>query len=296
MALGAVFPTYDIGADPVAIRDFAQAAEDLGYERLVAYDHVLGFEQSGRAEPGAAGVYDETVQFHEPLTLFAHLAAVTRRIRLQTGVVILPLREAALVAKQVAEVAILSAGRLELGVGLGSVPVEYEALGVDRAHRGARLEEQISLMRRLWSEPVVDFSGAFHRIDRGAMLPRPPSRVPVLIGGVSERAYERAIRIGDGFVLMASQASCHESARRLRDLLAASGRPPSEFRMHAMIDLGLGPDAIRVELEGWRAEGVGSVSVRAADRDAAIFGVPQLGLKSPAEHIAALERFAEIAA
>ena len=295
-SIGAVFPGYDIGTDALAIRDFAQAAEDLGFERIVAYDHVLSFQQSGRADEVEAGFYDETVEFHEPLTLFAHLAAVTERISFLSGILMLPQRQTALVAKQAAEVAILSGSRLELGVGLGSTPVEFDAMGVPRGRRGARLDEQIALLRELWTQPLVDFDGKFHRVDRGAMRPSPAAPVPILIGGGSEAAFERAVRIGDGFVLMASLPPFRAGAARLIELLEAAGRPREDFAIHTMIDFGLGPEAIATELEAWTALGVDSISVRASDRDSRIFGAPRLGYTSPAQYIEALAAFAEIAA
>lgn len=292
IALGAIFPGYDIGADPSAIRAYAQAAEELGYERIVAYDHVLGFEGADQAE---RGFYEETVEFHEPLTLFSFFAALTERIRLTTGILILPTRPTALVAKQAAEVAILSGSRLELGVGLGSTPVEFEALGAELKRRGARMEEQVELLRALWSEPLVDFAGEFHRIDRGAMLPKPPAAIPILMGGASEAAYRRAARLADGFILMASNQPFYEGAARLAEIVAEAGRSLDDFAVHAIVDLGIGEAAAAAEIDRWRELGAASVCLRTSDRDAALFGAPALGLRTAAEHIAALERFAALA-
>jgi probable F420-dependent oxidoreductase len=292
IALGAIFPGYEVGSDPSAIRDYAQAAEELGYERMVAYDHVLGFEG---ADQGERGFYEETVEFHEPLTLFSYLAALTERIRFTTGILILPTRPTALVAKQAAEVAILSGSRLELGVGLGSTPVEYEALGADIARRGARIEEQVELLRALWHDPLVDFAGDFHRIDRGAMLPKPPGAIPILMGGASEAAYRRAARVADGFILMASSRPFHEGAERLAELVVEAGRSLDDFAVHAVVDLGIGESAAAEEIVRWRQFGAASVCVRTSDRDASLFGAPTAGLRTPAEHIAALERFATLA-
>src|ERR687893_2368452 len=124
--VGVTFPQAEIGADPKAIRDYAQAAEDLGYEHLLAYDHVLGADPSNRE--GWRG-YTHRTMFHEPLTLFSFLAAITQRLELVSGVIVLPQRQSALVAKQAAEVDVLSGGRRRLGVGMGWNAVEYEALG-----------------------------------------------------------------------------------------------------------------------------------------------------------------------
>jgi probable F420-dependent oxidoreductase len=288
---GVVFPGHELGSDPVAIRDFVQAADDLGYERLIAYDHVLGFQGADRKD---RGFYEETFEFHEPLTLFSHLAAVTSRLRFTTGILVLPMRQTVLVAKQAAEVAILSGSRLDLGVGLGSAPAEFEAMGVTRRRRGARIDEQIELLRELWSHPLVDFDGDFHRVDRAAMLPRPPQPIPILVGGWGEPAYRRAVRLADGFVLGASGPQFHHAARSIRDLLAEAGRPPAEFALHSMIDFGLGPGRLEKELDLWARDRAASVSLRTTDRDAVMFGAPRPGFRTPGQHIGALEQFATL--
>src|SRR5438270_5699612 len=169
MRLGVVFPQTEIGSDPSVIRDYAQAAESAGYDHLLVFDHVLGgklerFDKLGRRPP-----YTDESPFHEVFVLFGYLGACTRRLELVTGIVILPQRQTALVAKQAATVDVLSGGRLRLGVGIGWNPVEYEALGADFHTRGARLTEQITVLRRLWTEPVVDFQGKQHRIDRAGL-------------------------------------------------------------------------------------------------------------------------------
>ena len=172
MDLGAVFPTTQIGNDPAVIRDFAQTAEGLGYRRLITYDHVLGAVHADR-DPPLPGPYTQDDPFHEPLVLFGFLAACTTVIELEAAVLVLPQRQTALVAKQAAEVDVLSAGRLVLAVGTGWNFVEYESLGMPFAARGRRLDEQVDLLRRLWREPVLDYRGEFHRIDRAGILPRP---------------------------------------------------------------------------------------------------------------------------
>jgi len=198
LELGAVLPTCEIGNDPDAIRDFAQTAEGLGYSHLLIYDHVLGAAHEDR-DPPLTGPYTEADAFHEPMVLLGYLAAVTSRIELATGVLILSQRQTALVAKQAAELAILSRGRFRLGVGSGWNPVEYESLGVPFEGRGERLEAQVDLMRRLWSEPLLDHEDAFHRIDRASILPRPERPIPIWFGGMGKRPISRAARIGDGF-------------------------------------------------------------------------------------------------
>src|SRR5207342_3061716 len=166
---------------------------------LLAYDHVLGAVHAGRTRP-LTGPYTERDPFHDPFVMFAFLAGQTERIGFATGILILPQRQTALVARQAADVDLLSGGRLRLGVGVGWSPVEYEALGQDFRTRGARQEEQIELLRRLFTEPVVDFSGRFDRVDRAALLPKPARPIPIWLGGSSEAAYDRAARLADGFI------------------------------------------------------------------------------------------------
>jgi probable F420-dependent oxidoreductase len=177
MQIGVVYPRIELGGDPSAVRRIGQAVEDLGLDHLLAYDHVLGAVHTDRS-PQLTGVYTEHDPFHDPFVMFAYLAGITERIGFATGILVLPQRQTALVARQSADVDLLSGGRLRLGVGVGWSHVEYEALGQDFRTRGARQEEQIELLRRLWTEPVVDFSGRFDRVDRAALVPKParPSR------------------------------------------------------------------------------------------------------------------------
>ena len=183
MDLGAVFPTTQIGTDPAVIRDFAQTAEGLGYRRLLVYDHVLGAVHADRTPP-LTGPYTERDQFHEPLVLLGYLAACTSTIELAVAVLVLPQRPTALVAKQAAEVDVLSRGRLVLAVGTGWNYVEYESLGASFEARGRRLDEQVVVLRALWREPVVDFRGEFHLIDRAGLAPRPVrGDIPLWVGG-----------------------------------------------------------------------------------------------------------------
>ena len=198
MRLGAVFPTSDIGSDPGAVRDFAQGVEALGLTRLVTYDHVLGAEHADR-EPKLWGPYTERDAFHEPFVLFGYLAACTRTIELEVGVLVLPQRQTALVAKQAAEVAVLSGGRLRLGIGTGWNWVEYDSLGTEFGTRGARMTEQVEVLRRLWAEPVVTFEGRFHRIERAGILPRPAQTIPIWFGGSAEAQLKRAARLLEAY-------------------------------------------------------------------------------------------------
>lgn len=279
MRIGVIFPQTEIGADPSVIRDFAQTAEGLGYSHILAYDHVLGAVPE--REPRLWGPYTHESAFHEPFTLFGYLAAVTERVGLVTGVIILPQRQTALVAKQAAEVDILSGGRLRLGVGTGWNYVEYDALNERFGNRGRRQEEQIEVLRRLWAEPVVDFAGAWHRIDRAGLNPLPGRRIPIWFGGFSAPAFERAARIGDGFIFGGSSMDALAALETIRGHLAREERDPAEFGVEAMVNYADGPDGWTAEAERWREAGADYVSMRTMSA----------GLDGPRAHIEAIERY-----
>ena len=237
MRIGAVFPTTEIGDDPSVIRDWVQTAEGLGYDHVITYDHVLGAVHEGRTPP-LQGPYTEKDAFHEPFVLFAFLAALTTKIELMTGILILPQRQTVLVAKQAAELALLSQGRFRLGVGTGWNPVEYESLGVPFEGRGRRFDEQIELLRRLWREPVVDFAGREHRVDRAGLLPL-PGEIPIWLGGFTKVAFARAARTGDGFLFGSTPLRMAGSLAALKKKLVAEGRDPDNFPTEAQIDFRL---------------------------------------------------------
>jgi probable F420-dependent oxidoreductase len=225
MKFGAVFPTTEFGNDPIAIRYWAQAAEQLGYNHILTYDHVLGSVHAGR-EPKLLGPYTERDPFHEPFVLYGYLAGQTTKLELVTGILILPQRQTALVAKQAAEVDVLSGGRLRLGIGTGWNWVEYDALGVGYADRGARMDEQIEVLRKLWSESTIDFDGAHHRIDRAGILPR-PKNIPIWMGGFSEVAVRRAARVGDGFLFGTLRAEFSSSTGAITSCWRRTAAPPT---------------------------------------------------------------------
>jgi probable F420-dependent oxidoreductase len=294
MDLSVVFPTTRIGNDPAVIRDFAQTAEGLGYRRLLAYDHVLGALHADR-DPPLAGPYTENDPFHEPLVLLGFLAACTTTIELAVAVLVLPQRQTALLAKQAAEVDLLSGGRLVLAVGTGWNYVEYESLGMPFAGRGRRLDEQVDVLRRLWREPVLDYRGEFHRIDRAGILPRPGrGTIPIWFGGGAEVSLARAARTGDGFVFGSHGPRTHRRAARLRELLAEQGRDPAAFPMEAMIDYSLGPQAWTDEVPEWEAQGGTILSVQTMSSGTGYDRVQHHKLGSPAEHSAALGEFARV--
>ncbi len=288
--LGATFPTTEIGNDPGAIRDWAQTAESLGYHHILTYDHVLGAVHAGR-EPRLTGPYTERDAFHEPFVLFAYLAAITERIELTTGVLILPQRQTALVAKQAIEIDVLSRGRLRLGVGTGWNHVEYDSLGVPFAERGARFDEQVALLRQLWSEPVIDFRGKFHRIDRAGLLPQPTRRIPLWFGGFTPPALRRAARTGDGFLFGASPRHMGGLLANLLELLDKEGRARSDFGADAVIDFSAPRDTWGSEVERWREAGGTHITLRAMDTAAEAVGAKRVGYRGPRDYIDALETF-----
>ena len=284
MELGVVFPQTEIGSDAGAIRAYAQAVEELGYRHLLAYDHVLGASTVNR--PGWSGYYDLDDQFHEPLTLFAHLAAVTSTLEFVTGILILPQRQAVLVAKQAAEVDILSGGRLRLGVGLGWNDVEYEALGVSFSGRAKQIEEQVEVMRSLWTSEAISFDGAFHTITDAGLNPLPVQRpIPVWMGGGTDAVLRRIARVADGWIptFRFRQADL-AGLERLREYARGCGRDPSELGLDGHVDAWLAEESHwQADLDGWRGLGASHVSVNTmGDR-----------LATVEAHLERLERFRE---
>ncbi|HEX9438869.1 MAG TPA: LLM class F420-dependent oxidoreductase [Roseiflexaceae bacterium] len=282
MRIGASFPQTEIGNDPGAIRDYAQAVEDMGYRHILIYDHVLGASIANR--PDWRGAYNSDNPFHEVFVLFGYLAAITRSIELATGVLVLPQRQTALVAKQAAALDVLSGGRLRLGVGVGWNAVEYEALNEDFHTRGARCEEQIAVLRALWTEPVVTFKGRWHTINEAGINPLPVQKpIPIWIGGYSEVTLKRAARLGDGYFPAARPPDdqARESITYLRGHIQEAGRAPESFGIEARLSLGQVPDAGWAAFaDGWRALGATHLSVNTMG----------MGLASPQAHIDALRR------
>ena len=282
MKLGVTFPQLEIGSDPAVIRRYAEAAERAGYDYLLTYDHVLGAETTHR--PGWTG-YTYKDAFHEPFVLFGYLAAVAPTLELVTGVIILPQRQAALVAKQAAEVDLLTGGKLRLGIGVGWNPVEFEALGEDFSTRGRRVEEQIALMRALWTDPVITFGGNEHRITEAGLNPMPIQRpIPVWIGGMSDAAIERTARIADGWFPLGRAEIRREHVAKLHAALDRAGRSHDEVGIDARISINDVPeDRWLEEQEAWRELGATHLAVNT-------MGV---GL-SPEGHIEMIQRFMEM--
>ncbi len=234
MKIGAVYPQIELRGDPEAVRRIGTTLEALGFDYLLTYDHVLGAVHEGR-EPKLTGPYTEQHPFHDPLVMFAHLAALTRRLELVTGILILPQRQTALVARQAADLDLFSGGRFRLGIGIGWNHVEYQALGQNFKTRGRREEEQVQLLRRLWSEPLVTFDGEFDHIDRACINPRPTRPIPIWFGGFSEPAYRRAARLGDGFIFTGSRESAIDGWNHVERYLRQNGRDPSAFGKELVI-------------------------------------------------------------
>lgn len=232
MRLGVTFPQNELSGDPAALRRFAMAAEQLGYDHLLMYDHVVGAVRGVERElPVPVRSYDDLDPFHDPLVAFGYLAGITERLELVTGILILPQRQTVLVARQTADIDILSGGRLRLGVGIGYNPVEYHALGQRWQTRGRRIDEQIPYLRSLWSGAAMSFSGDFDQIDRAAVYPPPSRPIPIWIGGSSEAAYRRAAKLGDGFIFgYGMRPEAIRAWERVQELLREQGRSSDGFR------------------------------------------------------------------
>ncbi|HLQ30523.1 MAG TPA: LLM class F420-dependent oxidoreductase [Ktedonobacteraceae bacterium] len=282
MQIGVTFPQTEIGADPVAIRDYTQAAEAMGYSHLVAFDHVLGADPTNR--PGWRG-YTERDMFHEPFVLFGYLAALTQ-LELLAAVIILPQRQTALVAKQAAEVDVLTGGKLRLGVGVGWNPVEYEALGMDFHTRGRFVEEQIEVMRLLWGQEVVSYKGQFHTITEAGLNPLPVRRsIPIWLGGRAEVLLRRTARLGDGWLPQGKpDEQMRETLDRLRSYIREADRDPNEVGVEARLNASDGDlDEWVRQTEGWRRLGATHISINTMNA----------GFKSTSEHIEAMRRYKE---
>lgn len=264
MKLGVVFPQTEIGTDRFAIRDFAQAVEDLGYTHLLIYDHVIGADPDRLTDLGFRPPYTYQSAFHEPLVLYAYIASCTVRLELATGIIILPQRQTVLLAKQAAEVDLLSGGRLRLGVGLGWNPVEYEALGLPFHNRGGRIEEQVKLLRLLWTQELVDFEGQYHTVRRAGINPLPVQRpIPIWMGGSADCAMQRVARLADGWIPELRPGSeATVTMERMRHYLREAGRETRDFGVEGRIRVARTPQDQWVQAyDAWRALGATHISV-----------------------------------
>jgi len=282
MHFGVVFPQTESGVDRMAIRDFAQAAEQLGYQHVLAYDHVIGANPASR--PGWRPPYTYRDAFHEPFVLFGYLAGLTKKIELVTGIIILPQRQTVLVAKQAAALDVLSGGRLRLGIGIGWNPVEYEALGENFKNRGRRSEEQVEVMRKLWTQELVTYKGHWHTITDAGLNPLPIQRpIPIWFGGSDDRALRRLARLGDGwFPLLGPDDKCWMAIEKIRSYAREAGRDPSRIGIEGRITFGEGfAEGWIKDIDAWKKLGATHLSVNTM----------KAGLRNPTAHIDAIRRF-----
>jgi probable F420-dependent oxidoreductase len=279
MQIGVVFPQTEIAADVGAVRAYGERVGELGFGHVLVYDHVLGADTT--VHTGWRGPYDLETPFHEPFVLFGFLAAVTD-LELVTGIVILPQRQTALVAKQAAEVDLLTGGRFRLGVGIGWNAVEYEALDKDFSNRGARMEEQVELLRRLWTERSVTFEGRHETVTGAGIAPAPVQRpIPIWVGGSSEPAYRRMGRIADGWFPQVPPDGRLDDARTIVEQSAVeAGRDPASIGMEGRVSFGdRGAERVVDHVGRWRDAGASHVSVNTMGA----------GLRTVDDHLRALD-------
>ena len=254
MRINAVYPQTELGGDPDAVRRIGLALEELGYDGLVAYDHVVGAVHADR-EPKLRGPYTEHDPFHDPFVMFAYLAAITERLEFATGVLILPQRQTVLVAKQAADLDLLSGGRVRLGVGVGWNYVEYDALGEDFSTRGQRADEQISVLRDLWLGDVTSYDGEFDSLDRGRLIPGPGRQIPIWIGGFSPPAFRRGVTLGDGFMFAGKESAVHDGLGTYRSLADERGVDLTGHGLDYVALRNDGPVDSAEQAQRWRSAG-----------------------------------------
>lgn len=284
MQIGIVFPQVEFPPDPAAIRDWAQAAEALGYRHVLAYDHVLG---ANPERPGGwQGPYDYEDPFYSPFLLFSYMAGVTEQLGFVTGVIILPQRETALVAKQAAILDVLCQGRFRLGVGVGWNPVEYEALNQDFHTRGRRQAEQVEVMQALWTEPLVTYRGEWHTISDAGLNPLPVQQpIPVWFGGHADAVLRRMARLGAGWLInYRTVEQARPKLEKLDRYLEEAGRSRDAFGLEPRLLYGDGdPDRWTEIMDAWKGAGATHLSLNTM----------YAGLETPQQHIEAMRRFAE---
>ena len=286
MKLGVVFPQTEIGDDPIVIKDYAQAVEGMGYQYLLTYEHIVG---ANPERPGGwHGPYTHESAFHEPFVLFGYLAALTQKLIFVTGVVILPQRPATLVAKQAAQVDVLSGGRLHLGVGVGWNPEECQASGYEFHNRGQRIEEQIAVMRELWTKRLVTFKGQYHTLDDVGIKPMPVQQpIPIWMGGMAAVVLRRAARLADGYL---PNATSPEDSKPILDTIrryvADEGRNPDHFGINARINLNRVEEGqLGTMIDGWRDLKVSHLAVNTMG----------MGFTTLQQHLDAIRHFKDAA-
>ncbi|HIA76531.1 MAG TPA: LLM class F420-dependent oxidoreductase [Dehalococcoidia bacterium] len=285
MRIGAVFPQTEAGTDVAAIKEYVQSVEALGFDHILAFDHVLGANASSR--PGWVGAYQHTDSFYEPITFYSYVAGISKHLELATGVIILPQRQTALFAKQSATLDVLSGGRLRLGIGTGWNQVEYEALGENFHNRGKRSEEQINLLRKLWADDLVTFKGDHHIVTDAGLNPLPPRKsIPIWFGGMANPVLRRVAKIGDGWLPQGSPTDENKlNFERLNQYLESNNRSMEDIGIEGRISLNMTNTEIQKSFFAWGQLGATHVSVNTMN----------LGLQFPQEHLESLSNFIEIA-
>ncbi|HMN27030.1 MAG TPA: LLM class F420-dependent oxidoreductase [Caldilineaceae bacterium] len=285
MQIGAVFPQTEFGNDPAAIRDYAQTVEALGYTHVLAYDHVLGANPN---RPGGwQGPYTYQTPFHEPFLLFSFMAAVTSKLGFATGIIILPQRQTALVAKQTATLDVLSGGRLRLGIGIGWNEVEYIALNEEFHNRGKRVEEQVDVLQMLWTQELVTYEGKWHTIPDAGLNPLPVQRpIPLWFGGHAQGVMRRIAQSGAGWMPnFRTVAEAQPTLVLLDQELAAAGRTRADIGIEPRLNYGDGDaDRWRRTREEWQAVGATHFTINTMG----------CGFATPADHLDALKRVADV--
>ena len=281
MEIGIIYPQNELQGDPEAVRRIALTTEKLGFSHLLVYDHVVGARHD--REPKLQGPYTEKDPFHDPFVMLSHVAAITERIELVTGVLILPQRQTVLVARQAADVDLFSGGRLRLGVGIGWNYVEYDALGEDFGNRGKRVGEQVELLRKLWQDPIVDFTGEYHRVDRAALNPKPRRDIPIWMGGFADVAMRRAARIADGFIFADGAGDSFDMVGKLREFLKEEGRASDVFGLQCNMLTARDAASVIERAGRWRDAGGTHVGINTMGK----------GLTTTDQHLAYIEEIAE---
>jgi probable F420-dependent oxidoreductase len=292
MRIGVALPQSQVGTDAVALRDFAQTAEEIGYDHLAVYDHVVGINPSSR--PDWDGPYTSQNAFHDPFALFGYLAGQTKRITLTTHILILPQRQTALVARQAASIDVLSNGRLRLGVGIGWNSVEFTTLGENFSNRGLRSHEQMRILKALWTQQHVKLSGQWHELPDVGLNPLPIQRpIPIWLGGHHENVLQRIAEIGDGWIILGYRAD-DKAARaidRLRQLVREAGRPEASVGIDAWVSMGSGgPNEWREEIARWRRLGISHVTLNTGFERLHHRAIPGASL---GDHLSAIRRYHE---
>ena len=290
MKLGVIFPQQEIGADPGGLREYFLAVEELGYDYVGVYDHILGADTTNR--PNWDGIYDKDDMFHEAFVLLAYGTALTSRIQLSTSIMVLGQRQTALVAKQAAAIDVLSNGRMRLGIGAGWNAVEYQALAQDFSNRGRRMEEQMEVLRALWTQESVTYEGRWHTIHEASINPLPVQRpIPIWIGGRHDRVLRRTARLADGWLTQSHQLDdAPEAIDRLRTYAQEAGRDPNSIAIEARVGSRRntparesGADIWQQEAQAWQDMGATHLS----------FNAMRSGLQGATQHIEAIRAFKE---